>query len=202
MGSRTELKQEQNSGRVVDYVLSHPIGSALDRRERLRRRYRPDRVRILFVGEAPPVSGRFFYQGDSGLYRAVRDTFALAFPSLQTDEFLKKFRALGCYLVDLCGVPVDHLAPGARLNICKTGEARLARRIRALRPMVIVILLRSIRAGVRRAQQMAGWTGLDLELPYPGQWKQHRDEFQRQLAPILLKTLSPPSEESAIVLRG
>ena len=31
-------------------------------RERLRRRYRPARVRILFVGEAPPASGRFFYQ--------------------------------------------------------------------------------------------------------------------------------------------
>jgi hypothetical protein len=44
-------------------------------RERLRRRYRPDGVRILFVGEAPPASGRFFYQADSGLYRAVRDTF-------------------------------------------------------------------------------------------------------------------------------
>lgn len=28
-------------------------------RERLRKRYRPDRVQILFVGEAPPASGGF-----------------------------------------------------------------------------------------------------------------------------------------------
>jgi len=31
-------------------------------RERLRKRYRPSPVRILFVGESPPASGRFFYQ--------------------------------------------------------------------------------------------------------------------------------------------
>jgi hypothetical protein len=94
-------------------------------------------VRILFVGEAPPASGRFFYQGDSGLYRAVRETFIAAFPSMPKDDFLNSFRA-----------------------------------------------------SVERAQTMAGWSGLHLEVPYPGQWKQHREEFRRQLVPMLLK-LSP-----------
>ena len=37
-------------------------------REHLRRRYRPAHVDLLFIGEAPPASGRFFYQADSGLY--------------------------------------------------------------------------------------------------------------------------------------
>jgi hypothetical protein len=83
-------------------------------RERLRKHYRPHKVRILFVGESPPASGRFFYQADSGLYRAVRDTFATAFPSLPKSEFLKSFRSLGCYLVDLCGQPVDHMSRDAR----------------------------------------------------------------------------------------
>lgn len=61
-------------------------------RERLRRGYRPARVRILFVGESPPASGPFFYQADSGLYRAVRQTFLSAFPELKSAESLEWFR--------------------------------------------------------------------------------------------------------------
>ena len=181
------------SGRVADAALSNAAGSSLRQRESLRRRYQPDQIRILFVGEAPPVSGRFFYQGDSGLYRAIRDTFITAFPSLQEDEFLKVFQALGCYLVDLCGEPVDHLPRSTRVSICCTGEVRLVRTIRTLHPIVIVTLVRSIRASVERAQKMAGWSGLHLELPYPGRWKHHRIEFQRQLVPVLLKILSQPA---------
>ena len=180
----------------------HTNRNALRARERLRRRYRPDRVRILFVGESPPASGRFFYQEDSGLYRAVRDTFIAAFPSLPKDEFLDGFRAFGCYLVDLCGEPVDQMPRSMRTSICCAGEARLARTIRVLRPTVIVTLVRSIRTSVKRAQMMAGWSGLHLELPYPGRWKHHRAEFQRQLAPVLLKSLSPLSRQSQIEPTG
>ncbi len=42
-------------------------------RERLRRRYFPNPVRILFVGESPPVSGRFFYQADKHCSRKRRN---------------------------------------------------------------------------------------------------------------------------------
>lgn len=199
MVSKARSRQERrNSGRVAEIVSADSTASVFDKREHLRRRYRPDHVRVLFVGEAPPVSGRFFYQGDSGLYRAVRDTFVMAFPSLPTDEFLEEFRTLGCYLVDLCGQPVDHLAHSARKKVCGAGGVRLARTIRSLHPMVIVTLVRSIRSSVGRAQRMAGWTGLHLEPPYPGRWKHHRVEFQRQLVPLLLQVLHQPPHESAL----
>lgn len=157
-------------------------------RERQRRRYRPSRVRILFVGESPPASGRFFYRADSGLYRAVRDTFLIAFPPLQKTDFLDSFRSLGCYLVDLCGEPVDKMTRHARRCACRAGEVRLARTIRAIRPKIIVTFVRSIRANVRRAQEQAGWSGQHLELPYPGRWYRHRMQFRRQLLPLLRKT--------------
>jgi hypothetical protein len=148
-------------------------------------------VRILFVGEAPPASGRFFYQGDSGLYRAIRDTFLAEFPALENAEFLSAFRSLGCYLVDLCGQPVDRLPHTGRTALCSAGEPRLARTIRILRPRIIVTLVRSIQTSVNRALEMAGWIGLHLDLPYPGRWKHHRAEFQRLLAPVLSKALAP-----------
>src|SRR5262249_54714303 len=161
-------------------------------RESLRQRYRPDRVRMLFVGEAPPASGKFFYQQDSGLYRAVRDTFLIAFPLLPKKEFLDYFRSLGCYLVDLCGGPVDKMPDGPRRSACCAGEVHLARMIRELHPKVIVTFVRSIRSNVTRAQSQARWRGLHLELPYPGQWHRHRIEFRRRLVPLLRKTLGDP----------
>jgi len=158
-------------------------------RERLRNRYRPDRVQILFVGESPPASGRFFYQANSGLYRALRETFLIAVPPLRKTDFLNSFHFLGCYLVDLCSEPVDRMTPQDRRDAWLGGEARLARTLRDLRPQVIVTLVRSIRANVRRAQEQAGWSGPHLELPYPGRWRSHRARFRRELVPLLRKTL-------------
>ena len=146
-------------------------------RERLRRSYRPGRTKILFVGEAPPASGRFFYKGDSGLYRAVRQAFIDAHPSITDADFLKTFRSLGCYLVDLCGRPVDRLGRKSRAKICHEGENSLAKTIKRLKPAVIISLVRSIEANVRRAQAQAGWKGVRVEVPYPGRWHRHRDEF-------------------------
>lgn len=66
-------------------------------RETLRERFLPKKVRILFVGEAPPASGRFFYSANSGLYRAMRDAFKSADPRIDDQNFLRRFQALGCY---------------------------------------------------------------------------------------------------------
>jgi hypothetical protein len=197
MNSETKSKPGlKNSGRVGGAAPSDSTAVSFRAREALRRKYRPDQVRILFIGEAPPVSGRFFYRGDSGLFRAVRATFLSAFPSLKGDEFLKEFCALGCYLLDLCGQPVDHLPRGPRIDICRHGEARLARTIRALRPRVVVTLVRAIRASVERVLAAAQWSGMHLELPYPGRWIHHRVEFERRLVPVLRKTLSQPRRKS------
>ena len=159
-------------------------------KERLRNRYRPARVRMLFVGEAPPASGRFFYQADSGLYRAIKDTFAKAFPSSVSDkDFLKLFQELGCYLVDLCGRPVDRLSKDARRKACARGEVRLATALRRLRPEVVISVVQSIAANVKHSQQKANWSGVTIALPYPGRWEHHRLTFLRALVPVLRKHL-------------
>src|ERR1700691_1734158 len=172
--------------------------AGLESRERLRRHYRPQRVRILFVGEAPPASARFFYHADSGLYRAIGETFVVAIPSLQSskDEFLKSFRAMGCYLVDLCGKPVDRMDPGSRRRICEAGEARLARRLRQLRPKIVITVVRSIGGNVRRAEARARWSGLHMELAYPGRWHRFRMAFRRKLTPLLRTALTDSPHRS------
>jgi hypothetical protein len=159
-------------------------------RERLRRRYRPAHVHLLFVGEAPPASGRFFYQADSGLYRAIQGAFVAALPDLREDDFLESFRTLNCYLVDLCERPVDRLNTVQRKQAHAEGEISLSRIVRQLQPGIIVTVVRSIVANVIRAQQLSNWMGDHLVLPYPGRWKHHRAAFDELLIPVLRKELT------------
>ncbi len=159
-------------------------------RERLRRSYRPAKVRLLFIGEAPPASGRFFYQRDSGLYRAIRDAFCSLDPAVTDEGFLDIFQKAGCYLIDACVKPVDHLDMRSRRAECLASEPFLSRRISLLQPGAIVILLRSIRSNVQRAAECAGWEGPMIELPYPGRWARHREAFLRILVPELKDRLN------------
>jgi hypothetical protein len=152
-------------------------------REKIRVQYRPRKVRTLFVGESPPASGRFFYNRDSGLYRAVRDTFRKVDKSVTEETFLALFQKAGCYLIDLCGEPVDRMKPAARRKACRDGEAQLSRQIRKLQPEIIVVLVRSIRKNVERGTLRASWHGELISVPYPGRWIQHRRVFERMLVP-------------------
>jgi hypothetical protein len=159
-------------------------------RERLRRRYRPERIRLLFIGESPPASGRFFYRQDSGLYRAIRDAFRMVDPSITDDTFLEIFQGSGCYLIDACATPVDHLDARSRRAACLAGEPALTRKIRQLEPAAMVTLVKSIRANVRRVAAQAGRSGPILELPYPGRWASHRKIFLERLVPLVEQLLS------------
>jgi len=154
------------------------------RQERLRRRFRPPKVSTLFIGESPPASGRFFYQQDSGLYRAMLQAFVSANPGLTDETFLEAFRDAGCYLIDLCANPADALSPPLRKAARNAAEPSLARTIVKLAPPRIVTLLRAIEPNVGRAIARAGWSGERVSLPYPGRWKRHRETFVRELGSI------------------
>lgn len=168
-------------------------------RERLRRRYRPDEVRLLFVGESPPASGRFFYRCDSGLYRAMREAFATVLPPMDDADFLDAFKAMGCYLVDACPYPVDRLHRHQRMAACAEGEGLLTRRIRELKPQLIATLVRSIRGNVERAAGKAGWHGRLVDLPYPGRWIRHREAFLKLLTPEITTLASEAKIEDRLV---
>lgn len=140
---------------------------------------------MLFIGESPPASGRFFYRADSGLYRAVRDVFQAANASITHENFLAQFRECGCYLIDACADPVDQLNLKERSAACLRSEPSLSRRIKRLQPDLIVSLVRSIRGNIDRAAAKADWHGPILDLPYPGRWIHHRQVFTAELLPYV-----------------
>lgn len=159
----------------------------LTRRERkaLRESFRPTRIRIQFVGEAPPVSGRFFYSANSGLYRAMRDAFKVVDPRINDDNFLSLFQASGCFLADLYPKPVDHLDAKSRRRARVAGEQLLSEKLIRLRPEKIAPVLRSIVSHVANAAVRANWRGEIVELQYPGRWHHRRTEFAKALEPTL-----------------
>jgi|SRR5262249_48426574 len=114
--------------------------------EIIRARYRPHRITTLFVGESAPVSGAFFYYGNSALARHM-ETALTANGLGGNGEFLEHFKAYGWYLDDLVLVPVDHLPKTQRHAQCIAATSSLADRIAEYRPLAIVsVLLRIKRA--------------------------------------------------------
>ena len=159
-------------------------------RESLRETFRPKQIRLLFVGEAPPASGRFFYSQNSGLYRAMREAFKKVDPRIDDENFLSIFQASGCYLTDLCEEPVDQLKTEPRRRARIAGETLLAKKLIELRPKKVAPLLRAIASHVSRAAVLANWHGEMIPLPYPGRWSRHREEFVKVLRPVLRQLLA------------
>jgi hypothetical protein len=146
--------------------------------ERLRLQYRPDRIAVLFVGEAPPASDGFFYRGNSGLTNFMRD--ALGGPSGDT-EFLNWFRARGWYLDDLVTTPIESL--GNRRKLCREARTSLAARIAEYQPAAIVCLLKSISDDVEIAASKANSKAPLYAVPFAGQG--HQTKFKEQIKRIL-----------------
>jgi hypothetical protein len=155
-------------------VVENPISDT----EQLRLRYRPDRITVLFVGEAPPASSSFFYRGNSGLTKYMRD--ALGGPKGDI-EFLNWFKARGWYLDDQVTEPIANLRD--RRIKCQEARASLTARIVQYQPSAIVSLLKSISDDVEIAASKANNKARLFTVPFAGQGHQakFKDEMERIL---------------------
>jgi hypothetical protein len=161
-----------------------------DSREWRRRRklaselYRPETVRLVILGEAPPPE-RFFYFGDSLFFRYLMRAFV---PFVGEDfvsnpgRFLALYHALGGWRTDVCEDPQRASKGGADdVGICL--ERFLTRWDRlpfAPDPLVILSPKRLYEKlpNVIKAEV----TGM---VPPPGQWNAHRVAFLREMERLL-----------------
>jgi len=76
---------------------------------KLRNKYLPSDLRVIFVAESPPASGKYFYNEDGSLgeplFRAMMNVLDIK-PTTKT-EGLKAFRQTGHLLVDATYTPVN-----------------------------------------------------------------------------------------------
>jgi hypothetical protein len=155
--------------------------------ESVRRRYRPSQIRVLFVGESAPAGGTFFYAENSTLYFEMREAFAGQFPKELADRsFLNLFRALDCYLDDLCLEPVNHLPDPLRRRKREEAEKPLASRLRRYRPFMVVAIGKTTTAPhVGAALEHAGMSDVALEIvAFPGR-PSHKVDFHATMSNVL-----------------
>ena len=156
--------------------------------ERLRRQYRPDQIRVLFVGESPPARGSFFYKGDSGLARYTKQAYERAYelPELEMTDFLRGFKAVGCYLDDLSLEPVNRMNASDRRAAWESATEPMANRLKEYSPGLIIPILRSIEGSVRQAAERFGLSErLRSALPYPGMGNHSR--YIAQLSRLIVE---------------
>lgn len=155
--------------------------------EGIRARFKPDQVRVLFVGESPPAGQTFFYNRNSNLYRYTRDAFASLSkqPYGAENNFLENFQRLGCYLDDLCLTPVNGLANPQRRSHRKAGQQALADRIKTYDPLAFVVVMKGIDQNIQKAISLAGYGRPThyyvLDFPAMG----HQDKYVRGLIEAL-----------------
>jgi len=154
-------------------------------RELLRKNFKPNRVSLLFVGESPPESDTFFYQENSFLHRYTRDAFIEAglYTNNPEQPFVCRFQDLGCYLVDLCDSPLNHLPMGERKRARKDGVNPLAGVIKTLNPQAIISTPRAIEQQVKCAINMAQAHLYHRSLPFPAM--SHQKRYTSELSDVL-----------------
>ena len=156
--------------------------------ELIRDLYRPAIIKLLFVGESAPVSGNFFYKGDS-LTSHVQMAFEKAF-KVEFDghrPFLQCFKALGCYLDDLSHVPVNGLPDPEREEVLKESVPEFSDRLNLFNPKAIIVSPMKIKKYIEEAKKAISLERVETWfLPYPSYNEKNRSRFVDGLLKALI----------------
>ena len=157
--------------------------------EQIRQLYRPEEVRILFVGESPPESGGFFYVESlmtTFVSRPFESRFNIQFKDNQ--DFLEFFQKQQCYLDDLCLDPIDKVSPSKRRLMSKQNVLPFSQRLSSMQPIIVISILKRIEKYVIEAIELSGVKTQFYSVPFPGFGNQNR--FKDEVLGILEKHLS------------
>ena len=141
-----------------------------DEYEDLRHEYEPHPIRVLFVGESRPASGKFFYKGNTVLYHATKQALGTAYDRdwRNATDFLNFFRCCGCYLDDLCREPVHQTDDADRQR--QEAVSGLAERTEEWAPQAVIAVLLRIEEYVSQAMSTANLRVPFYCLPFPAHW--------------------------------
>lgn len=135
--------------------------------------YRPDRIKVLFVGESPPpLNRRYFYCGRTPLLSAFKN--ALVEGCCSDKAFLETFKARGWFLDDLVKTPGK-----PNPDECRAARDCLAVRIRLHKPSVVVCFVLGIKHDVEVAALKAGVNAPVHAVPFPVPY--HQLAFRKEM---------------------
>ncbi len=133
-------------------------------------KYKPEKVKILFVGEAPAAGERRFYLGNTNLFRTIKAAFSELYGDFNsTEEFFDLFKSLGCYMDHLSSEPVNKEdIPGRKLARA-AGVSSLSERLKSCQPEIVIILMKELQKQVNMAVELSGIKSIKKieAVPYP-----------------------------------
>ena len=156
---------------------------AAERRRRAAARYKPSKIDLLLVGEAPPTAlDRYFYFTDvrehDGLFRYVAKLILGSVPPReQKERALEELKARGVFFIDLVEDPLDDSPLEAHVP-------DLIERVKELRPRRIILIKVDVYDAAFAALRDAGFPVVEERIPFPSSGQQRRFEqaFGRALA--------------------
>lgn len=162
------------------------VETSLERRTRAAEKYRPERIRLLLVAEAPPGDeARYFYfedvQDHDSLFRyVVRGILGVEPTRDDKANLLEALKQAGVFLIDASPEPID---PGTSLD---DQVDPLVSRCRDLQPEAIILIKVTVYDAAFHALRRNGLPVVDERIPFPGSGQQLRFEaaFARALAKI------------------
>lgn len=158
---------------MVNVLKFWEASRAMDKIKEAQAKYRPDQIKVLFVAESPPTSGKYFYCENNSLLNEIRH--ALREDHSSDVDFLVDFMKRKWYLDDLVETPVRDQTE--LRNKCLAAVDGLAARIRDYKPSIVVCLLRRIRDQVETAVLKADSDACVYAVSFP---PQQRSRFRKE----------------------
>lgn len=144
------------------------------RRDVARAKYKPERVELLLVAEAPPSAlDRYFYfevvpDQDSLFRHVVRAMLGIEPNRAHKASELRRLADRGVFLIDL---KLEPKRPGERLDAYVPD---LVRRAVALRPRHVITIKANVCDLTRQPLRDAGLHVVEERVPFPGSCRQQR----------------------------
>ncbi len=177
-------------------------GDGRDTKE-MRRKFKPDQIRVLLVGESP-AEGAFFYDWaapTAALARQTKRVFEGVYRRnrryLGKLDFLYDFKLRGFYLYDLLEVEGERLEH-APMDARRVAEEGLATFLETEEPEAVYGVKMGLRGAVGRALMASGlrprYEGV---LPFPGpQWS---SDFRRGLRRLIEDMEGQPKDPARLM---
>lgn len=159
--------------------------------EQIRKRYLPEKVKVLIIGESPPRSGKFFYTGDD-LTSITWEAFSWLFMDVidldNYNEFLDYFKKQGFYLDDLCLEPVNGIEDNdQRIEVRKKWVPSLAKRIKEYNPEAIIFILKGAREQFEDAVRRSGMSHVPrYYTSFPAFSERNKKDYVQDLVSALI----------------
>lgn len=173
----------------------HILGISFDDRRienfNFSRNYKPEKVKVLWILESPPLSDppRYFYRPElsryDGLFREIMKVLDIPI-SNPKNESLRHFSDLGHYLIDSMKCPADKQNAFLKPTMLENCSFILTKEILDINPERIILVKSDIYRPVYRtivAINMADRVLNKQPIPFPGSGQQVR--FRKEVGNLL-----------------